>query len=145
MKKDDIQRIKATLESHAALLADISSGKFQGIRRCEIEDMQEDVVSLLDALDAVQSDDNLDVLRLSSLDMDSLLRIMKREAMRNHDGHFAIFSFTGGFKAAFGTPDIYGSRGYQELLGLRSFRTLKKCMSDAVVSGKKFGDFAERA
>jgi len=51
-------------------------------------------------------------------------------AKRDFGGHFAIFRFTTGWKAGFGTPQLHGGdeEGYQEVWKLRTYPTLEECL-----------------
>jgi hypothetical protein len=82
--------------------------------------------------------------RLRSFEVDRLLKLLALEAQRLHDGHYAIFSFTTGFKVAFGTPQIYPinpGTAYVQLRAMPSFPTLKEALIAALVAGKDFADY----
>lgn len=86
---------------------------------------------------------------LSSFEVDRLIKMMAMHAKKKHDGHFAIFSFTTGYKVAFGTPDLDSAQeigmGRKELLGVRSHRKLKDALVHALLSEASFGlDEADR-
>jgi hypothetical protein len=77
---------------------------------------------------------------LRAFEVDRLLKMFTIEAKKHHDGHYTIFSFTTGFKAAFGTPDLDSSLGREEVDSLPTFRTLKEALIEALVSEPCFGD-----
>ena len=81
---------------------------------------------------------------LRSFEVDRLLKLVTVEAKRLHDGHFAVFSFTTGYKVAFGTPQLYpgnGGTAYFQLHALPGFPTLKEALIAALVTGKDFFDY----
>ena len=57
-----------------------------------------------------------------SFELDRLIKLMKIRAIEKYDGHFSIFSFTSGYKIAFGTP----SDLYVQLWPMPSFEDLKE-------------------
>ena len=81
---------------------------------------------------------------LRSFEVDRLLKLVTLEAKRLHDGHYAIFSFTTGYKVAFGTPNLYpcnGGTAYYQLRTMPGFPTLKEALIAALVVGKDFYDY----
>ena len=60
-----------------------------------------------------------------SFELDRLLKLTRIHALEKYDGHFSIFTFTSGFKMAFGTP----SDLYLQLWPMPTFSDLK----DAVI------------
>ena len=81
---------------------------------------------------------------LRSFEVDRLLKLVTLEAKRLHDGHYTIFSFTTGFKVAFGTPNIYPTctgEAYAQLHHMPGFPTLKEALIAALVAGKDFDDY----
>ena len=70
------------------------------------------------------------------LDVEHLLTLVTVEAKRLHDGHYAIFSFTTGYKVVFGTPDLDSGQGRSQLAAMPSFPTLQEELLAALVAGK---------
>ena len=78
---------------------------------------------------------------LRSFEVDRLLKLVTLEAKRLHDGHYAILSFTTGYKVAFGTPQIYpgnGGTAYYQLQHIPGFPTLKEALIAALVGRERF-------
>ena len=69
-------------------------------------------------------------------DVAHLLTLVTVEATRWHDGHFAIFAFTSGFKVMFGTPDLDSGQGRSEVAALPTCPTLREALLAALVAGK---------
>jgi len=81
---------------------------------------------------------------LQSFDLQHLLDLLKTEAKKLYDGHYAIFAFTTGFKIGLGTPDIAAwcvSKGYAQLAEMPAYPTLKDAVIAALVSPKTFADY----
>jgi hypothetical protein len=80
---------------------------------------------------------------LRAFEVDRLLKLLALEAKKQHDGHYAIFSCTTGFQVAFGTPDVDGGQGRDQLRQLPAWKTLKEALIAALVSGHTFADYGE--
>ena len=81
---------------------------------------------------------------LRSFEVDRLLKLVTLEAKRLHDGHYAIFAFTNGYKVAFGTPQVYplnGGTAWYQLQEMPASPTLKDALIAALVAGKDFFDY----
>lgn len=84
---------------------------------------------------------HLDLLKnktLDSLGTDKLLESMSLYARRKYDGHFTLFSFTTGYKAAFNTPDMDSGEGRQQVERLPSFPNLHDALVHALLSKEDF-------
>lgn len=75
---------------------------------------------------------------LSSFEVDRLLKILAIEAKKHSGGHFTILSFTTHYKVAFGTPDLYGGQGYEQVGAMRGREKLKDAVIDALVEARDF-------
>jgi hypothetical protein len=75
---------------------------------------------------------------LAGFEVDRLLKILAIEAKKHSGGHFSIFSFTTHYKVAFGTPDLYGGAGYDQLKEVRGHKKLKDAVIDALVEARDF-------
>jgi hypothetical protein len=81
---------------------------------------------------------------LQSFDVEHLLDLLEHEAKKSYDGHYTLFSFTTGYKVAFGTPDIVPcgtSKAYAQLAEMPGFPTRKDAIIAALVSPKTFADY----
>ena len=63
---------------------------------------------------------------------------MALHARKNYDGHFTVFSFTTGYKAAFGTPDLDSGEGRSQLLKLQVYPKIKDALINAMITEKDF-------
>jgi hypothetical protein len=75
---------------------------------------------------------------LQQFEVDRLLTLLTIEAKKHHDGHYAIFAFTAGYKVALGTPDLDVGTGRSQLRALRSWSTLKAAVVEALVQAQAF-------
>jgi len=75
---------------------------------------------------------------LEKLNNADLLQTIVEFANQEHDGHFAILSFTTGYKVAFGTPDLDGGYGREQVMGLKGFKTLRDAMIHAILYHQDF-------
>jgi hypothetical protein len=67
--------------------------------------------------------------------MERLLTIAEKMAKRDHDGHLTIMRFTTGWKAMFGTPDLTGGEGRQEIQDLFQHETLEEALYRLILDG----------
>ena len=77
---------------------------------------------------------------LGSFEVDRLLKLMALHARKKHDGHFSVFSFTTGYKAAFGTPDMDSGGGRVQLLKIKSHSRIKDALVESLALEKTFFD-----
>jgi hypothetical protein len=82
---------------------------------------------------------------LRAFEVDRLLKLLALEAKKHHDGHYAIFSFTTGYKVAFGTPAIAVGSGREQLGRVPACVTLKEALIAALVASKTFAEYGEEA
>jgi hypothetical protein len=85
---------------------------------------------------------------LRGFDTQNLLGLVEHAARAAHDGHYAIFSFTTGYKVAFGTPQVYpfnAGTAYAQLQMMPDFPTLKDALIAALVTGKTFDAYTAQA
>jgi hypothetical protein len=76
---------------------------------------------------------------LKSFEVDRLLKLMALHARKHHDGHFTVFSFTTGYKAAFGTPDLdIAGAGRVQLQKIEPQKKLKDSLVQALSDEKDF-------
>jgi hypothetical protein len=91
----------------------------------------------------LQPEEHRDLLR--TFEVDRLLKLLSIEAKKHRNGHYTLFSFTSGYKAAFGIVDLpYGtgpSKGYQQVASMQQWVTLKEAIIEALVQGKTCTDY----
>ena len=75
---------------------------------------------------------------LLKLSVEELLDVVADFAKQEHDGHFAILSFTTGYKVAFGTPDLDGGHGRDDVLNLKGCENIKDAMIHAILYQSDF-------
>ena len=78
---------------------------------------------------------------LHTYDAAQLLALMDLEAHKHYDGHYTIFSFTTGYKAAFGTPDLDHERGRLQLAQIPNSPSMQAALVAALVTKRTFDDF----
>lgn len=83
-----------------------------------------------------EHDEILEILR--SFEVDRLLKLMALHARKKHDGHFSIFKFSGGYKTAFGTPDMDTGAGRIQLGKMPAMKSLKDSLVSALSSETDF-------
>ena len=76
-----------------------------------------------------------------AFETDRLLKLLRIEAQKNHDGHYTIMAFTTNFKVAFGTPFIFDNTAYAQVSETPGFPTLKDAVINALVEAKSFEDY----
>lgn len=75
---------------------------------------------------------------LKSFETDRLLKLMALHARKHCDGHFTVFSFTAGYKAAFGTPNLDTGEGRSQLLRLQECPRIKDALVNALLTEDDF-------
>lgn len=62
-----------------------------------------------------------------------LLGVIEKIAEKYFNGHFTILSFTTGFKAMFGTPNLDSGTGRQEVLTLKPASSLEEALINLIL------------
>ena len=65
---------------------------------------------------------------LEALKIAALLGLVEEEAGERYDGHVTILRFSGGWKAAFGTPCLDSPLGREAVARLVAYPTLRKAL-----------------
>jgi hypothetical protein len=73
--------------------------------------------------------------RVEEMDLGTLIILAEERAIVNQGGHLTLLRFTTGWKCMFGTPDLRGGDGGEEVGRLRSFPTPREAVYDLLFGG----------
>jgi len=71
---------------------------------------------------------------IQALSDKDLIYIVELIAQASYGGHYSILRFTGGYKAAFGTPDLRTGMTDNAILDMQSFPTWREAMCSLIRS-----------